>query len=408
MSDRPFDVVLLGATGFTGRQTAHYFATHVPRDTVRWALAGRSKERLEAVRTGLGPAFADLPLLTVDTLNADAVSAMVRQTRIVLTTVGPYARYGDAVVEHCVAHGTHYVDITGETAWVREQIDRHHAHAVADGTRIVPFCGFDSVPSDLGTWMLTRHIRDRWGEPTRDVRAAFRTKGAFNGGTLASALDMAASGGQRRMGDLFLLNPDFRAPRDLVARCRDRRSVGWDGDLNAWLAPFLMGAINSRVVRRSAALLAERGEGYGPDFAYSEAMKVPGRVSGAALSVGLAAGPALLMLGPVRTLAARWGPSPGEGPSEAAMDGGFFSTEFVGIADNGIKVRARVAGQGDPGNRSTVRMLCESALCLALQEDELPPGGGVLTPAAAFGAVLLARLRAAGMTFAIQEGDQEP
>ena len=255
MADRIHDIVLLGVTGFTGRQVAAWFARHVPRTRVRWALAARSAERLAEVRDALGPGFGDVPLLVVDTLDPDAVQAMAAATRVVLTTVGPYARFGDLVVDACVQHRTDCVDITGETPWVRRVIERHHAQARADGTRIVSFCGFDSVPSDLGVWMVARHLREVHGEGTRDVRSAFRAKGGFNGGTLASALHLLAAERPRDLADPFTLNPAGRRPGPAPERSQDLASTHADPDLGQ-LAPFFMAPVNTRVVRRSDALLS--------------------------------------------------------------------------------------------------------------------------------------------------------
>lgn len=401
MPHRPHDVVLVGATGFTGRQAAAWFAAHVPRDRTRWALAARTPAKLEAVRAGLGPAFADVPLLALDTLDAAACGRVAASTRVVLTTVGPYARYGNALVDACVAEGTHYVDITGETPWVRGVIDRHHARAAAGGTRIVPFCGFDSVPSDLGVWMVARHLAEAHGQTTREVRSVVRMRGGFNGGTLASALNMLAVDGAGALDDPFLLNPPDRRPGPAPERSADPKGTWRDPVLGVQAAPFFMGPVNTRVVRRSDALLAAEGGGYGTAFAYREGLRVKGVVSGAVAAGVMGVMPLLGSLGPVRALAARLGPAPGEGPTEAAMDAGWFEMAFAGEGDGGAVVQGVVRGQGDPGNRCTVRMLCESALCLAQDLESLPPRAGVLTPATAFGGVLLDRLRARGMRFEV-------
>jgi short subunit dehydrogenase-like uncharacterized protein len=402
MPHRPHDIVLLGVTGFTGRQVAAWFARHVPRTEVRWALAARNPDKLAAVRVGLGPDFADVPLLTVDTLDADAVDAMAAATRVVLTTVGPYARYGDRVVDACVQHGTDYVDITGETPWVRRVIARHHDRAAADGTRIVPFCGFDSIPSDLGVWMVARHLLERHGQGTREVRSAYRAKGGFNGGTLASALNLMAAERPRDMADPFTLNPPGRKPGPAVGRSQDLVRTFTDPDLGP-VAPFFMAPVNTRVVRRSDALLHARGAGYGADFAYQEAMSVTGLGMGLGVLAGMAMFPIVGKVGPLRRLAARLGPAPGEGPTEAQMDGGWFSARFIGEGDDGARVIGTVKGQGDPGNRCTVRMLCVCALLLVQDRERLPAGGGVLTPAVAFGDVLLERLRERGMTWEVED-----
>ena len=400
MTRRTHDIVLLGVTGFTGRQVAAWFARHVPRSDVRWALAARSRPRLEAVREALGPEFGDVPLLTVDTLDGAAVDAMARSTRVLLTTVGPYARFGDLVVDACVENGTDYVDITGETPWVRRLIERHHDRAAVAGTRIVPFCGFDSVPSDLGAWMVVRHLREAYGQETREVRAAFRARGGFNGGTLASALNLLAAERPRDLADPFTLNPPDRRPGPAAGRSRDPVRAFVDPELGP-VAPFFMGPVNTRVVRRTDALLRQRGRGHGEDFAYQEYMSVTGRAMGMAVVLGMAGFAALGRLAVIRRLLAWLGPAPGEGPSAAQMDAGWFSARFVGVGVDGVKVAGRVHGTGDPGNRCTVQMLCTCAVLLVQERARLPAGGGVLTPAAAFGGVLIERLKEQGMTWEV-------
>ncbi len=270
---RAYDVVLYGATGFVGRQTVAYFAAHAPRG-LRWALAGRSAERLERVREACGPGAAGAGIVVADALDAGALDALAARTRVVASTAGPFALYGDGLVDACVAHRTHYVDITGETPWVRRLIDRHHARAAADATRIVPCCGFDSVPSDLGAWLVASAIRSRFGEPCVEVRASFSMRGGVNGGTLASALNLMDAGDAGRLADPFLLNPPGTAPRG-GARHADPTLPVHDPDFDAWLGPFVMGPVNTRVVRRSAALLAQGdAPAYDRDFRYQEYQRV--------------------------------------------------------------------------------------------------------------------------------------
>ncbi len=401
---RDLDVVLYGATGFVGRQTVAYFAEHAPRG-LRWALAGRSAQRLARVREACGPGAADAGLVVADAADATALGALAARARVVLSTAGPFALHGDGLVEACVAQRTHYVDITGETPWVRRLIDRHHARAAAEGTRIVPCCGFDSVPSDLGAWRVASAIRARHGEPCVEVRACFSMRGGLNGGTLASALHMMEAGDARRFADPFLLNPAGCVPRD-GSRHADPLLPVHDAAFDAWLAPFVMGPVNTRVVRRSAALLATgEAPAYDRDFVYGEYLRI-GRGRGAALAAaglaaGLAAAGASLRLAPVRALLRRVAPAPGEGPSERSMDGGAFRCDLIGRSASGRVERARIAGRGDPGNRATTTLVCEAALALATETDLLPGGrgaGGVLTPASGLGDVLARRLAAAGLT----------
>ena len=396
MTQDRFDVVLYGATGFTGRQTAHYFAAHAPPD-LRWAIAARNAGKLEALATDLGCAPG---VIVADSTDAASVDAMCARARVLLTTAGPFALYGDVVVDAAVRRRAHYVDITGETPWVRRLIDRHHAQAAADGTRIVPCCGFDSVPSDLGTWMVVEHFRAQ-NTATRTVSASFKAKGGLNGGTAASAIALGESGDAALLGDTLLLNPPTHRTSAERARSHDRRRPTWDADRKVWLAPFFMAPVNTRVVRRSNALADEAGAAYGPAFAYDEAMETRRRTQAWGVTLALGAFEQAVRRPLGRAALKRLSPRPGQGPSDKVMDGGFFRVRLVGEAEDGRKVMAVMQADGDPGNRVTVKCLCESALALATQADALPGGarrGGVLTPAFALGDVLLDRLRAVGFT----------
>ena len=399
MTARRFDVTLYGATGFVGRQTARHFAEHA--QGVRWALAGRSAAKLESLRAEL---IAAAPgVLVADAGDVTALDALASQTRVVLSTAGPFARYGSELVAACVRHGTHYVDITGETPWVRQMIDRHHATAANSGTRIVPGCGFDSVPSDLGAWLVARALRKQHGQRCITVKACFSMRGGLNGGTAASMFNALDEGAQAQLDDPFLLNPEGTAPTDAAAH-RDPAGALRDADFEGWLAPFVMGPINTRVVRRSAALLAASGL-YAPEFRYQEYARIGrgagGALAATAIAVGMAAGRTAIAFEPLRRIAQRFAPAPGEGPSERAMDEGSFRCELIGVGERGSVQRGRIAGRGDPGNRATTVFVCEAALALVLDAKKLPGGarlGGVLTPSTAFGDVLAKRLRAAGMT----------
>jgi short subunit dehydrogenase-like uncharacterized protein len=400
---RKYDVVLYGASGFVGRQTVAYFASRQPLHApgLTWAIAGRSADKLAVVKQEL--CAPEVGVLVAEAHDVRAMDALARSARVVLSTAGPFALYGSELVAACVRHGTHYVDITGETPWVKGVIERHHLDAQRSGVRIIPFCGFDSIPSDLSVQLAREALWERHGERCTQVKAAFSIRGGFNGGTLASLFNMLAAGQSRAMSDLFLLNPEGSRP---AQEWRHRDPVGphFDPDFSAWLGPFMMSTINTRVVRRSAALL-----GYADGFAYQEYLRL-GRGAVAAmaatgLSVGAYASQLALRLGPVRGMAQRLAPKPGEGPSSASMDGGSFRCQFVGTGASGKVVRGLIADQGDPGNRATTKMLCESALALALESDALPGGpgfGGVLTPASGLGDVLVQRLRAAGMQLRVE------
>jgi len=400
MSDR-YDVILYGATGFTGRQTAAYFAARAPAG-LRWAVAGRNGAKLDEVARETGAAGA----VVADSRDPATVDAMVRRARVLLTTAGPFSKYGTPVVEACVRHGADYVDITGETWWVRELIERHHDQAAGRGTRIVPFCGFDSVPSDVGTLFLVDHLRRAGSDGVRLVSTSFKMRGGLNGGTLDTALTMEEQGKGREVADPVLLNPAGWRSDEERARSRDLRSVVRDGVRNVWLAPFVMATINTRVVRRSNALFADYDRPYGGSFTYREAMEFRQRTRAVAAAVGIDALQGLARRPWGRRLVRRLGPRPGEGPSQKVMDEGFFRCRLLGEGEDGRHALATLSFQGDPGNRATVTMLCESALLLCEPRDALPGDaerGGVLTPATALGLPLLQRLRAAGLQATIED-----
>jgi short subunit dehydrogenase-like uncharacterized protein len=370
---------------------------------LRWAIAGRDRGRLERVRQQFGPPAATIDVLLADSSDQPAVDDIAKRTSVVLTTAGPYARYGTPLVDACVRFNTHYVDITGERAWVGQLAGRYHDRAVATGTRIVPGCGYDSVPSDLGAMLVARHAQQASGSPCAAVHGYFRMRGGLNGGTAATALHSAAT--QRKAGR------DTARPDNLAPRPQRRPAVlpHYDPAIGAWVGPFVMADINIGVVRRSARLFEQWQESYGPRFEYREFARFTGPLAAAkawraTATLGMLG---LMLRWPAgRTLAAKLAPSPGEGPSEAAMDAGWFRAEFLGFTEDGRTVSGLVAGQGDPGNRSTVRMVCESALALALNKADLPgfpARGGILTPATALGDVLVSRLRSAGIAIRVPD-----
>ena len=402
MSKREYDVVLYGASGFTGRQTVAYFAAHAPSG-LRWAIAGRARGRLERVRQQFGPPTDTIDVLVADSGDQPAVDDIAERTRVLLTTAGPYARIGTPLVDACVRFNTQYVDITGEPAWVGHLVARYHDRAATAGTRIVPGCGYDSVPSDLGTMLVARYAQQTLGSPCVAVHGYFRMRGGLNGGTAATALHNAATQGKAGRDPA---RPDNFAPRP------QRGAVALphhDAAIGAWVGPFVMADINTRVVRRSARLFEQWQESYGPRFEYHEFARFTGPLAAAKAwraTVTLGVLGLMLRWQAGRTLAAKLAPSPGEGPSEVAMNAGWFRAEFVGFTEDGQTVNGLIAGLGDPGNRSTVRMVCESALALALNEAELPgfpARGGVLTPATALGDVLARRLRSAGITIRVPD-----
>jgi short subunit dehydrogenase-like uncharacterized protein len=407
---RELDVVLLGASGFTGRLVAAYLLSQYGVDgELRWAMAGRNRAKLESVRSDLqGDAPEhEIPLLLADTNDADALAELAQKTRVICTTVGPYALYGSKVVEACARHGTHYCDLTGEVHWMRDMIDRFQAAAATSGARIVHTCGFDSIPSDLGVLFLQQAMLDRHGVAAQHIKyRVANVRGGMSGGTIASMINMLEQADKdpalgKLIADPYALNPKD-TPRGKDGP--DQTHAEFDTDFERWTLPFAMAAINTRVVRRSNALLNFR---YGEDFAYDEAILAPAR-QGALVSklaaAAMSAGTASLTVAPIRALATRLLPSPGEGPSLKQRENGFY--DILLHAKHPLNaeqdMRARVTGDRDPGYGSTAKMLGESAVCLA--RDEHSVAGGFWTPASAMGAQLIQRLQDnAGLDFSLVE-----
>ncbi len=388
-ADRPYDIVLFGATGFTGALTAEYLAGHAGPGT-RWALAGRNRAKLAAVRDRLAaidPACAELPLLHADTADAASIDAIAESARVVITTVGPYVKYGEPLVAACARAGTDYVDITGEPTFVDRMYVRHHRQAVLSGARIVHACGFDSIPHDLGAYFTVQQLPE--GVPLH-VEGFVRVRGAASGGTLHSAVGifgdpagmLRAERERRRLED----RPAGRRVR--ISRSPVPKARVGDG----WTLP--LPTIDPQIVTRSAAAL----DRYGPDFSYGHYVAVKHLPSAAALAAGFGAVTALAALPPTRRLLLRLG-SPGEGPSRERRERNWFSVKFAGEG-GGRRVVTEVAG-GDPGYTETAKMLAESALCLA--HDDLPETSGQVTTAAAMGDALIGRLVKAGLTFRVLE-----
>lgn len=393
---KTYDLVLYGATGFVGQQAIAYLAEHSSQN-VRWAIAGRSLTKLEAARDAVAAQHSivkDIPIIVADAQDDGALARLAAATHVVLSCAGPYALYGSKLVAACVKHQTHYCDITGETPWVRQMIDAHHEQANADGTRIVPGCGFDSVPSDLGAYLLLREMKKRFGEDCMQIKAAFTLGGGgLNGGTLASVMNMIESKQSKALNDPFLLNPAGTVPKDTSAH-RDPLGAHHDEDFKAWLGLFVMGPVNTRVVRRSMALRGDKAS-YQEYLRFGRSL-VAGAVA-ASFGVGSQISMGILEISPLRKLAQRMIPQPGQGPSAASMARGFFKIELIGQSAQGHKLRAIIGDSLDAGNGATVKMMCESALALSENENQLPKTAGVITPSFAFGDVLEQRLLAAGM-----------
>lgn len=407
--DRTYDVIVWGATGYTGRLVAEYLVRSGPGD-LRLALGGRDRGKLEAVRSELAkahPTAAELPLELADSHDSASLDALAAKTTVVCTTVGPYSKYGAELVAACVRQGTDYCDLCGEVDFIRRMIDEHHEAARERGCRIVSCCGFDSIPSDIGTLMMQQAMRERHGVPATEVKlAVLATKGGFSGGTVASMVHLTEvmkrdSSVRALVADPYGLDPSD-SPRGPDRP--DALGVHFDEDFG-WTGPFVMAGINTRVVRRSHALL---GHPDGRDFRYQEVMSFRpgprGFLKAAALAGGLVGFLAAMSIGPTRALlVGKVLPKPGEGPSPEQREAGFFEMRVVArgkVDGKTVMLRGRIAGDKDPGYGDTARMLGESALCLAL--DPLESAGGVITPRVAMGVPLLERLRRAGLVFSVE------
>ena len=403
-AERPLDLALFGATGFTGKLIARYLAEHAPEGT-RIGLAGRSTEKLEAVRSELPSSASDWPLIAADKADPESLKKLAEGTRVVVTTVGPYAQGGLALVEACARAGTHYADLAGEVPFMRDSIDAYDSLAKESGARIVHASGFDSIPSDLGVLVLREKVRaDGAGELEDTTFMVVGVRGSLSGGTFATLLvqlDEAKADRERARlsADPYALSPDRKAEPDLGDE-GDLRGVKRDSDLGAWLAPFLMAPVNTRVVRRSNAL---QGWDYGRKFRYREVMGFRNNPAAPAMAATVTAGLGGLMaglsFGPTRSVLTKVMPSAGEGPSQKMQETGFYKVEIHARTSSGARYVCTVTGQGDPGYRATSGLIGESGLCLALDGDKLPDRAGVLTPATAMGMPLVERLRAAGFTF---------
>ncbi len=405
---REFDIIVIGATGFTGSLVAEYLCERYGVGAnLRWAIAARNQRKLSALQESLGSPAASLPAVVADTLDARSMSDLAQRTRVVLTTVGPYARYGSELVAACAENGTHYCDLAGEVQWIRRMIDAHDASARRSGARIVHCCGFDSIPMDIGAWFLQQQARERYGTYCDSIVLLVKAmKGGASGGTMASIMNVMREARADREVARVLARPYSLNPQgeQRGADRGDQRGIRFDQDAQSWTAPFIMATVNTRVVRRSHALL---GYPWGESFRYHEAIRTGRGIGGWSRSAMITAGLAGLVgaasFGWSRGLLERHVlPKPGTGPDAAAREKGFFNLEQIGRLADGRQIRSRITGDRDPGYGSTSKMLAESAVCLAL--DELDSAGGVLTPVAAMAAPLLQRLQAnAGLSFEIRD-----
>jgi len=388
MSEREFDVIVFGASGYTGKLVAEYMGKEYGNDeSIRWAIAGRNKDKLSSVKKDLN-LNERVSIIEVDSTNKDSLDSMTSSAKCILTTVGPYQLYGSSLVQSCSENGTDYVDLTGEPGWMYEMINAHQDTAKKSGARIVFSCGFDSIPFDLGVYFVQQAAQEKYGKPAKHVRGRVKAmNGEFSGGTIASLGATMATLKEKPeliqvLSNPFSLTEGFEGPAQL-----DDSKVLLDEKLNMWVAPFVMAPINTKNIHRSNALL---GHAYGEDFCYDE-MMIAGegeegkQIADAMNSSNPMGGDNL--------------PQPGEGPSKESREQGNYDVLFFADFDEG-SIEARVTGDMDPGYGSTSKMIAESALCLIQDCEDL--SGGMYTPAPAMGEKLIKRLtKNAGLTFDI-------
>ncbi len=405
-----FKLIVFGATSFVGQILCRYLLEQFGvGGKFPWAAAGRSEAKLKELRTGLGSKAIKLPLLVADAADEDSLRSLCTQTRVVVSTVGPYALFGEPLVRVCAEIGTDYCDLTGEVQWVRRMVVRYEAAAKKSGARIVHCCGFDSMPSDLGVFFLQQEAKRRFGQPCTKVKMRVKAiSGAASGGTVASLINLVKEASKdaslrRELADPYSICPPNHGFR---AQQLELKTAQFDPDFNGWITPFIMAGINTRIVHRTNALAQKA---YGADFTYDEATLTRRGSKGWLMAQGIAAGTAGFMLAvavpPVCNMIEKYVlPKPGEGPSLAAQEAGFYDLRFYGKTASGQVVRVKVHGDRDPGYGSTAKMLGQAAACLALDIRKADCEGGFWTPATVFGEALIKRLVAhSGLSFEVLE-----
>lgn len=408
--NRPYAVVLYGATSFVGQITAHYLTEFLSNTKdkdgadVTWAIAGRDEAKLNELQSKLG-STVDIILANSD--DADSLDEMTKQTKVIISTVGPYLKYGEPLIKSCTTHGTDYVDLTGEAIFIKDMMDKYQDAAKQSGARIVNSCGFDSIPSDLGVYFTQTQAEEKFGSACDVIHMRVKAaKGGLSGGTIASMATIFEEVGKdksrrKQVANPYLLNDDKDAPN---VRQANVNKPEYDSEHKRWLAPFVMASINTRIVHRTNQLL---GYEYGRDFKYDEAMwmqdGVKGQLSSYAMSAGLFGFATAMMVKPSRELLSKHVlPKSGSGPSAEEQANGYFDIRLFGETANKDTIHTKVTGDKDPGYGSTSRMLAQAALCLAQDISKEEVGGGFWTPASAMGKHLLARLEEhAGLSFEV-------
>ena len=389
---KDIDIVIYGATGFTGQLCVKYFQS-LDLD-IKWAIAGRNLVKLENVASKFS---TNVEILVADSDDEKALKDICSRSKVVLSTAGPFHRYGSKLVAACIENDTHYVDITGENFWVKGLIEKHHKEAARKGIRIIPSCGFDSIPSDIGTFFAVKSTN----KPIKRVDSFHSWKGEASGGTIETMFAMGDLNLGKEIRDPFLLNPEGSYTSEQKELSADIFSISKNKDLNAWSGPFIMAGANTRVVRRSEALLTQRQESYGNNFVYQEHSfhKSWGKAFSSALGLGLLG---LTLISPIRKIVRSLLRKPGEGPSLEVQENGWFDCKYLVESEDGQKSLYRMFGKGDPGYKVTSKFVAECALSLLEDPETLPGGseyGGVLTSASGLGNILIDRLKNADIHF---------
>ena len=409
MDNKSLDIILFGATSFVGQIATKYLYEHIGLDSeIKWAIAGRSEKKLNQVKAALGPDADAIPLLVADSADTESLHRLCQQTRVVLSTVGPYALYGEPLIEACVSQGIDYCDLTGEAYWIKKMLDKYELAAQKSGARIINCCGFDSIPSDLGVYFLQQTSQQHNGHSLNHVKLRVKAmKGGVSGGTVASGIEMAKAAKKdpslrRNMGNPHVL---CRSTETLSARQPRILKPTYDPDFKAWSAPFIMEAINSRIVLRSNSLQQDSASA---NFTYGEAVLtgkgLKGYLRAAIITLSLGGFAVATKYRFLRYLIQQFVlPKPGEGPSPEQQQKGFFDLRIIGKRDQKSLI-AKVTGDRDPGYGCTAKMLVQSGLCMAYDISKSDLSGGFWTPATAMGDRLIKRLTdSAGMTFEIIE-----
>ncbi|KRP26724.1 MAG: saccharopine dehydrogenase [SAR92 bacterium BACL16 MAG-120322-bin99] len=408
ISNKPYDIIVFGATSFVGQILTTYMLEHVgAKGTVSWAIAARSAQKLNDLCNSYGDRATDLPMIIADSHDEASLQAMCSQARVIISTVGPYALYGELLIKICAETGTDYTDLTGEAHWIKQMQDKYHATAKARGARIVNCCGFDSIPSDLGVFVMQQQAKKQYDHYMPHAKLRVKAmKGGASGGTIASMIEALKAAKadpkvRKQMGNPYLL---CGKDHQYQNKASSVKGPLFDSDFDSWIAPFIMEAINSRVVLHSNALL---DMAYGKDFSYDEGMLTgkgfKGRLGAIASTVGFGALGLGLYISPIRALLEKFVlPAPGEGPSPEAQLNGYFDVRVNGRDNDGNRVTVKVTGDRDPGYGSTAKMLAQAGLCLALDIKKEDKAGGFLTPSTAMGGALVKRLEEySGLAFKV-------